>query len=94
MGYTNLVKEGVEFFILTTPVSLNSYNFAIKESLNQILKFMELIKNFRFILKKINPNKLAVIINETNIVLFATNRTRSIAPNIRKNKFQRMMRHT
>ena len=70
MSDPNATKEGVEFFILPSLVTLDQNNFPIKVALNKLLKFLEDRKDFRFILKQINPCKLAVIINETNIVFF------------------------
>ena len=92
--YANFIKERMKFFILSSPVSLHSYNFTIKESLNQFLKFMELFKHLRLILKKIDPGELAIIINKANIIFLSIDRTRSRTPDIRKYKFQRMVRNT
>ena len=70
VGYANFIKEGIKFFILSSPVSLYSYDFMIKKSLYGLPKFMKLFKHLKLVLKKINPGELTIIINETNIIFF------------------------
>ena len=68
MSDANFPKERIEFFIFASPICLNCKNFPIKLSLN---KFLEILKNredIRFELEEINPGKLAIVINKTNIV--------------------------
>jgi hypothetical protein len=50
----------------------------------EILKFL---KNFRFMLKEVNPHEFAKIINKRNILIVSSNRRGGRAPNIRENKF-------
>lgn len=69
MRDANFLK-GVKFLILSTLVSLHCNDFTIKLSLNKTLELIELLKNFRFMFKKINTGKLAIVINETNIIFF------------------------
>jgi hypothetical protein len=64
------VKKGVEFFILTTPISLHSQDFSIECALNKTLESMKNLKDFRFMMNKINSSILVVIINKANIVIF------------------------
>ena len=86
MSDSNATEEGVEFFILPSPVTLNRNNFPIKVALNKLLKFLEDGKDFRFILKQINPCELAVIINEANIIFFSTKRISSMTPYINEDQ--------
>ena len=72
----NTTEKGVEFFILPSPVTLDCDDFLIKVSLNKFLKFLKDGKNFRFILEKINPSKVALIINETDIIFFLPKESR------------------
>jgi hypothetical protein len=88
MRNTDLGKERVEFFILSSLVGLNGHNFSVKESLNHILKLFEFFKKFRFKTQQIYPSELAKIVDETHIVLVSTNRCST--PNIRENKFKRI----
>jgi hypothetical protein len=84
MRYANLAKEGVEFLILASPISLNSYDFPIKSPFNELLEFMKFLKYLRFITKKINPNKFTMIIYEAHIIFVSPNKVRSRSPYIRK----------
>ena len=45
-------------------------------------------------MQKINPCTFAIIIDETDIIIIASNRSRSRAPNIKENKIQRTSRYT
>jgi hypothetical protein len=83
----NLLEEGIEFLILTTPIRLYNKNFLVKETFNESLKFTELLKNLRFLFKQIYPNKLAEIINKTDIVFVTSNRFTRRIPHITKDKF-------
>jgi hypothetical protein len=47
-GRTHTLKEGVEFLILATPISLHCKNFLIKEMLNMLLKIAKFLKHIRF----------------------------------------------
>jgi hypothetical protein len=44
----NFGEEGVEFFIFSTPITLNSDDLSTKSSLNKGLKIMEFVKHFGF----------------------------------------------
>jgi hypothetical protein len=75
MSNAYMLKEGAKLVILTPlprPVSL------------EVLKFL---KNFRFVLKQVNPREFAKIINKWNIVIISSNRRGARAPNIRENQF-------
>jgi hypothetical protein len=74
MRYANLAKEGVEFLILASPISLNNYDFPIKSPFNELLEFMKFLKYLRFIT---NPMKFTMIIYEAHIVFISPNRVRS-----------------
>ena len=76
------IKEGIQFLILTSPVGLHGYDFSIKHTLNEALKLLKLLKNFRLILEKIDPCKPTKSINKTYIVLLSTPSNRSGTPNI------------
>ena len=60
--------EKKNFLIFTTPVSLHCKNFGVQFSLNKIFKIREDLKHFRSFLKKIDPSKLAKIINKAYII--------------------------
>jgi hypothetical protein len=45
---------------------------------------MKLLKNFRLVMNKINPSKLAMIINKTDIIIISPYRSRSRTLHIRK----------
>ena len=62
-------KEGIEFLILPSPVTLDCKNFSVKVTFNKLLKFLKNSKNFRFVFKKIYPSKLAIIIDKTDIIV-------------------------
>ena len=80
------LKERVEFLVCTSPVRLESKDLFIKGSFNMILKIMKAGKNIRFILNKIDPSKLAIVINEAYIILVASNRSTSRTPHIGENE--------
>jgi hypothetical protein len=79
---TNLIKEGIELFIFTTPVCLHCDDLSIKKSLNKGLKFMELLKHLRFKLNKIDPREYTKVIDKTHIILISSSPFRSWTPNI------------
>jgi hypothetical protein len=70
--------------IFTTPIGLDGKNFLVKQSFNKALEFFELFKDFRFVLKKIDPCKLTKIINKGNIIFIPSNRIISWISYIRK----------
>lgn len=91
----NFCKERMEFLISPPKkICLHGENFAIKLFLNHSLKFMEFLKNLRFIFQQIDPSKFTVIINEANIILFSPNRLWCRTLDIREYKFQRKFRFT
>ena len=52
MRDANLCEEGMQFFILSSLVSLHRNNLTIKKALNPLLEhLLELKKDFRLILK-------------------------------------------
>jgi hypothetical protein len=48
-------------------------NFMLKETLNMCLELKKDIEHIRFTLNKINPSKLTININRTDIIIVATN---------------------
>jgi hypothetical protein len=70
MRDTQLVEEGVETFILSTPVSLNNKNLPIKEAFNKGLKFKKICENIRFVTQQVNPSKFTIIINKRDMIFF------------------------
>jgi hypothetical protein len=66
---TNFVKEGVKFFILSSPIGLHDNDFLVKKYLNKSLEFIKFLKGFRPKLDEINLSKFAIIINETYVTL-------------------------
>jgi hypothetical protein len=75
--YANFIKEGLELFIFTSPISLHGNDFSIEESFNKSLKFMKFLKHFRLEFNEINPGKLTKIINKAHVVFIMTIRFRS-----------------
>jgi hypothetical protein len=74
MGDAYTLKERVKFFILTSPISLHSKNFLIKESFYMLLEITEFLKDIRFRFQEIDPSELAIIINKAHIIFKTTNR--------------------
>jgi hypothetical protein len=68
MSDANFLKEAIEFFILTSPISLHCNNFSIKFSLNKLLEIKKYLINIRMLLEQIYPSKFAKIIDEAYIV--------------------------
>ena len=89
-----LAEKGIELLILASPIGLYGDDSSIKETFNKALKFTELLKDFRFKFEHVDPSVFAIVVNKTNIVLFASCGNSSRTPNIRVNKFKRMRRHT
>jgi hypothetical protein len=89
--YTKLTKKGIKVFVLTTPISLHSKNFTIKESLNKSLEFSKILEDLRFKLDKIDPCKFAIVINKTHIIFITIGRFKSRSPYIRENKFREIL---
>jgi hypothetical protein len=50
------------------------------------LKLGKDLGDFRTIMHKINPSKFTKVINKADIIFISSDRNRSSAPNIRKNK--------
>jgi len=74
MCYTYALEERVQSLILSPPICLDSYNFAIELSFNKILKIVKALKTFIFMAQKVNPSKFAVVIDETDIIIVTPNR--------------------
>jgi hypothetical protein len=94
MSDANTLKEKIQVLILPTPISLHGNDFPIQQAFNKFLKVNEVLKNFRFVSKKVNPSKFAKIINKAHIVIVSSNRGWSRTPYIRENKVQGIIRHT
>ena len=63
------LKIAMELVVFTTPVGLNSLDFAIQEAFDMSLKVIEDLLNIRLMFKKINPSEAHVVINKANIIL-------------------------
>ena len=63
------LKIAMELVVFTTPVGLNSLDFAIQEAFDMSLKVIEDLLNIRLMFKQINPSEARVVINKTNIIL-------------------------
>jgi hypothetical protein len=50
------------------------------------MKFKEVLRDLRFVMKQIDPYKFAKIINKTNIIFLATKRINSMPSDIQKYK--------
>jgi hypothetical protein len=84
MNDANVIKKGIKFFILPTPVGLDINNFLIEATHNKTLEFKKIFDYFRFGAKQIKPSELAVIIYKTDIVLLVTERVNRRTLHIRK----------
>jgi hypothetical protein len=84
MCNANFLKETVEFFIFTTPISLHGDNLTIKLALNILLKIKKHLINIRMLLKQVDPSKFTEVINEAYIICMLANRERSRTPYIKK----------
>ena len=62
---------------------------ATKLPFNKILEITKALKNFGFMAQKIEPNKFGMIINKTDIIIVASNRSWGRPPYIRKNEVHR-----
>jgi hypothetical protein len=49
---------------------LNFNNLAIQQSFNKFLELKEILGNFRFMVKQVNPGEFTIVINETDIIFF------------------------
>jgi hypothetical protein len=87
MSDSYLGEKGIEFLILTTPASLHGDDLAIKETLYKSLKLLEFLEDLGLVLKEINPDKIAKIINKTDIIFKTANRFMCRTSYIRINKF-------
>jgi hypothetical protein len=74
MGNSKFVKETVDFFIFSTPISLHGDNFPIKFSFNKLLKIQEYLINLRLLFQQIDPNKFIKVINKPYIIAMFANR--------------------
>jgi hypothetical protein len=54
--------------ILSPPVGLDSEDPFVELILNQLVKFMKIMKHVRFVFQEIDPCKFVVIINERDII--------------------------
>jgi hypothetical protein len=45
----DLMKESIQFLILSTPIGLRNKNFLVKQSFNKILEFSKKLKHFRLV---------------------------------------------
>jgi len=77
--------------MFTTPVSLNMRNFMTEKTLNMSLKLKEDIKDITFTFEQIKSSETTISINETGIIVVATNGGLDRAPYIGMNKLKRSM---
>jgi hypothetical protein len=70
MGNSNGSKKGIQFFILSIPIRLNSDDLATSHAFNKLLKFKKVVRHLRNMMKQIDPSKFAIIIIETYILFF------------------------
>jgi len=83
MSDSQLIKEGIQSLILTSPIGLHVNNFSGVFSLNMTLKILEDMKDFRLVFEEIDPRISTVIINKGNVIRVIANRYGSRTPNIR-----------
>ena len=69
MGDARALKIAMDLVVFTTPVGLNSLDFAIQKAFDMSLKVIEDLLNIRLMFKQINPNEARVVINKINIIL-------------------------
>jgi hypothetical protein len=82
MGNPKLLEERIEIAILATPIRLYVNNFMLEKTFNMLLKLYKNIEHIRFALNEIKPCKATISINETDIIVMATNRSLSRTPYI------------
>jgi hypothetical protein len=56
--------------ILASPISSDNNDFGVEATLNHIMKLNKIFKDFRVEFKHVNLDKLAKIINKTDIFFF------------------------
>jgi hypothetical protein len=78
----NITEKGIKLFIFTTSITLHGKDFSIKYPLNKSLKLSKVFEHLRFILKQIDPRKLTIVINETNIIFHPTKGINGKSPHI------------
>ena len=67
-------KERIEFFILSSPVTLDCNDFLVKLTFNKFLEFLEDREDFGFELKQVYPCKFTIVINKANIIFLSSKR--------------------
>jgi hypothetical protein len=72
MRYACASEISMESVIFTTPVGLHSNNFSVKDTLNMSLEKIKYFLNIRFVLNKINPTMVDVVIHKNNLILVST----------------------
>jgi hypothetical protein len=75
-------KERIQSLIFSSPIRLNSKDFATKLPFGKALEVMKALKYFRFMTQHVNPRKFAVIIDKANIIIMMSNRSGGRAPYI------------
>jgi hypothetical protein len=83
----DFLKETMELFILTTPISLHSDDFSTKFLLNKLLKIKKDLINLRALFKEIYPGKLSIVINKSYKICMFANRNRCWTPYVKKHLF-------
>ena len=83
MSDSQLIKEGIQSLILTSPIGLHVNNFSGVFSLNMTLKILEDMKDFGLVFEEIDPHISTVIIDKGNVIRVIANRCGSRTLNIR-----------
>jgi hypothetical protein len=86
MGNVNVAKKGIKLIVLPTPVrlELDTNNFAIKSTLNKVLKLKKILEHLRLRAKQIKPSEFTIIIYEVDLIFLATERINHRTPHIQK----------
>jgi hypothetical protein len=79
-------RQGVEFLIPSSPIGLYSKNLVPKLLFNEFLKFKKVFRNLKLVTKQIDPNEFTIIIDKTDIIVFATKGINGRPPHILVNK--------
>jgi hypothetical protein len=65
---------------------LDDNNFPVEQTLNKILKLMELLENIRLEFQQVNPSEFTIIIYERHIIFISTDGVRGRDTYIRENE--------
>jgi len=79
--------------IFSSSIRLELFDFGGELIFNEELKFHKAVKDFRFVIKRIDPSESREIINKDNMVFASTDRGNGRCPNIQMNQIQRLKRN-